>query len=572
MMERLLTLLSFLHLVHHRFASHCCETLFTRAAPIVTDELIAPAAEQQKADEDKVQLSMENLFLHALDELEGNLGYLMTDQFASHTLRVLLLVLSGKPTTNANVKSLLKSKKSEDIGSITTSRTPNRSEVEQSTVPTSFNHALDHMITGLVEGLQTTNLRVLATHPTGNPVLQLLLEIQVSESGKSKARDPKSLFRKLLPDDPPIEGTDSAAFINGLLYDPVGSRLLETIIQCAPGQTFRALYKSLFSERLGTLAKNDVACFPLIKVLQRLSNDKLCSAIEQLCPKVPTLIERSRTVVIKTMIEQCRIRDVDTKPIVDSLQEAYGKEPSDAFLKMLGLHAASHEGIAEERQKQIGEQDVGKVHGSLLAQCMLEMPGPMREMIMEGIIGMDVSTLQRIAKDRSATHVLQLALTCSDQETTAKYRRTIIQRLALHAVDLSLDTTASHVVDVMYDASKDLRFPREQFAHELAKGENLLRQFPSGKAVWRNWKMDLYRQKKKAWIHEDEAEEPPKTILTRKGMQMETPKARREKRPKSAIELARERHSAGLPPPPHRMASQGLRPNYGGGKKSVATV
>lgn len=516
---------------------------------MVTEELVAPLEAKLEGDGGEAYTSMENHFLHTLNELEGNLGYLLTDQFASHTLRVLLLVLSGKSITDASSKSLVKSKKSEDIGTTTAARRMNSAKQELRTVPGTFNDALSDLVAGLTAGLETTYLRALATHPTGNPVLQLLLEIGVFQTGKTQARDPSSLLRTLIPDDPPEDGSDSAAFINGLLYDPVGSRLLESIIQFAPGHTFKALYKSLFFDRLGTLAKNDVACFPVIRILERLSKEKLELAIEQLCPKIPTLIERSRTSVIKTMIERCRIRAVDTGPIMAALQEAYGEEPSAAVLKMLGTNAPIDKGMAEERRKQLEDQDVSKVHGSLLAQSMLEMPGPMREMILKGLIAMDALTLVRLAKDRSATHVLQLSLTCSNQDPTSQFRRTIIQRLAPHAIDLALDTAASHVVDTIYDASKDLRYPREQFAVELSKGESLLRQIPSGKAVWRNWQMDVYKRRRNAWIHGEGAEEPPRSVRTKKGLRIEAANTKREMKPRTPIEVARERHAAGLAKP-----------------------
>lgn len=551
---------SFLHLVQHRFASHCCETLFIHAAPVVTAELVAPIPAGPTIDQGEPEVSMEDLFLHTQDELDENLGYLMTDQFASHALRVLLVVLSGKSITDANTKAIIKSKKSEDIGS-TISHEKRSADSGPRSVPRTFHAAVDSMISTLVNGLETNSLRALATHPIGNPVLQLLLEIAVSKSGKTKARDPTSLFKKLLPDDPPEEGTDSAAFINGLLYDPVGSRLLETIIQFAPGHAFKALYKYLFRERLGTLARNDVACFPVIKILERLSKERLEPAIEQLCPKIRTLIERSRTSVIKAMIEQSRIRGVDTHPITEALQEAYGKEPADALSKMLGLHTYSHDDIAEERRKQIEAQDVSKVHGSLLAQSMLEMPGPMRQMVLDGLIAMDTLTLERLAKDRSATHVLQASLKCPDQSPTASYRRTIVQRLTPRCVDLALDSIASHVVDAMYDASKDLRHPHERVAQELVKGESLLRQIPSGRAVWRNWKIDLYKRRRTAWLDDEEDEEPAKTIdFTQRGVKLEVAKAKRGQKPKTAIELARERHAAGLPPPHKSKAKREQRP------------
>ncbi|KAL8825521.1 MAG: hypothetical protein Q9191_004368 [Dirinaria sp. TL-2023a] len=567
----------FLYLVQHRFASHCCETLFTRAAAEVTEELTAPMdVEQPRAENGKPYVSMESLFLLTLGELEDNLGYLMTDQFASHALRLLLVVLSGKPIADASTKSLMKSKKSEDIGSSIPSDRSNRLKSESRTVPSSFNDALEKTMSRIVSGLEATYLRALATHPTANPVLQLLLELEISKSGKPKAKDPDSLLRKLLPDDPPKEGTDSATFVNGLIYDPVGSRLIETIIEYAPGKTFRALYRGICREKLPSLAKNDIACYPVTKAIERLSKEELQYAVEQLSRNIRTLVERSRTSVIRALIERCRIREVDTQPIITALQDSYGSEPADAMIKMLGMSAKGHEGVAPDRQAQIEDRDVGKVHGSLLAQTMLELPGPMRDMVMDGLISMDALTLQEIAKDRSATHVLQFALRCPNQDHAAKFRRTIVQRLAPHAVELALDTTASHVVDAMHQASQDLRYPREQVGAQLAKSEGLLRQFPSGKAVWRNWEMDLYKRSRQKWIHQDSIVDTVMSDLTSKegkskGRKEREAQLRGASRPKTALDLARERHAAGLPPP-RKASGQTSTRDFKGHLKTALSV
>ena len=80
---------SFIYLVTHRFASHCCEALFLRTASAVTEELLGPALIDQKngvlqSNGSEIYVSIENLFLHALAELEGNVGYLLTDRYALH--------------------------------------------------------------------------------------------------------------------------------------------------------------------------------------------------------------------------------------------------------------------------------------------------------------------------------------------------------------------------------------------------------------------------------------------------------------------------------------------------------
>ena len=518
---------SFLHLVQHRFASHCCEALFLQAAPIVNQELIAPLdVGKQSQDNGDVYVSMENLFLYALNELEGNLGYLMSDQFASHPLRILLVVLSGMPIAAASSSSVLQSKKKEHI-SVTGGKsmlTEEKSEARM--VPDSFHTALERMMAGAVAGLDTRYLRVLATHPIANPVLQLLLELELTRSGKQSAKDSKSLFRRLVPDDTLTEGSESASFIKNLVYDTVGSRLLEVIITNVPGKTFKVLYNHSFKEKMGTFAKNEVAAFVVIKIIERLNKEDLMVALDEICPQIATLIKRSRTSVVKTLIERCRVRDLDTSSILSGLKEAYGEGSSERLIKMLKVSTESPNGMAEDRRKQIESRDSAKIHGSLLAQCMLEAPGALREYICGDLLAAETPLLITISKDRTASRVLQSALTCPEQ--TPKFRRLLIPQFYGHIEDLSVDPVASHVVDSIWEATKELTFIRERIADELATHESALRASISGRAVWRNWKMDIYKIRKNEWLSDAKSQ-----------------RLNGEKVAKTGIELARERFATG---------------------------
>ena len=524
---------SFLNLVQHRFASHCCEALFLKAAPIVTQELLAPPeVVKEDLNSGEIYVSMENLFLYTLNELEGNLGYLMTDQFASHPLRVLLVVLSGKPLAAADSTSLLQSRKKEHVSITGGNGAHTEGKSEARTVPDSFHTAVGQMITGTTSGLDTTNLRALALHPIANPVLQLLLELELTMSGKQCVKDPNSLFRKLLPDDLSEEGTESASFVNGLIYDTIGSRLLEVMVTDAPGKTFKTLYKSCFGEKLGSLAKNEVAAFVVIKIIERLNKEDLQSAVGQLSPQIDTLTKRSRTSVIKTLIERCRVRGVDTQPISAALETAYGQEPSERLMTMLKVSAQPADGMAEDRRKQLDVQDSTKAHGSLLAQCMLDSPGPLRELITDGLLATETPMLLNMAKDRTASRVLQNALTCPEQ--SQKFRRVLIPRFYGHIEELAVDTVASHVVDSFWEASEGLKFIRERIAKELAQHESDLRSSVPGRAVWRNWKMDIYKTKRNDYFSSAKGHEGPA---------------------KTSIELARKRFAANRNTRPQKLAN-----------------
>ena len=282
------------YLVHHRFGSHCCETLFLEAAKHVTK------ADRNDKDAEGSVVSVEELFLQAAEELEPNMGYLLTDRFASHTVRVLFLVLSGEPLDDVEMKTMVASKRKEKLDAPTKEAAD--SSGNRRHVPKSFRGALSKLISSAISSLDTTSLRALATHPTGSPVLQLLLRLELSNSGKKKQSEENFVLRKLLPDEELEDDTESAKFISGLIYDPTGSHLVELLVQKLPGKSFKKLYKNVLKSRLSSMSKNDTASYVAIRILERLGKDDLVEAKGLIIPDLPTLISRRRTGLIKVLV------------------------------------------------------------------------------------------------------------------------------------------------------------------------------------------------------------------------------------------------------------------------------
>jgi nucleolar protein 9 len=493
-----LTHCSFVNLVQHRFASHCCEALFIHAAPVVTLELADPKLLQTlpPSNPDAVVVSMENLFLYTLTELEGDIGYLMTDRFASHVLRVLLVVLSGSPLEVKN-KSVMQSKRKEKIG-VAGSGKNQELLLAKRHVPQAFLDALEKVINASVATLDSGELRVLATHPLGNPMLQLLLTLELAHFGKSRAKDEKSVIHKLLPDNPITEGTESAAFINGLVYDPIGSRLLETIIENAPGKLFKTIYAEFFKERMGSLSRNEIASYVAGKILGRLSKEDLEEPMRQIADHIPSLVERNRTAIIKTLIERCAARGVDMSSIQAQLTVAYSGPNGFEVTRLLRVSNVSN-GDGKSNGKPTGKFDNSpeKVHGSLLAQAMMSVAGPMGDMVFDSLAKLHPDISISLSRDSSASRTLQAALTSPN--ATVLFRRKMIQQFYGHVGQLALDPSASRVIDAIWHGTAGLAFIRERVAEELAENESALRESFVGRAVWRNWRMDLYKRNQNSW-------------------------------------------------------------------------
>lgn len=350
-------------------------------------------------DPNEVYVTMEDLFLRTIKELDGYLGYLMMDKFASHTLRVLLAVLSGQPLARTGASSVLHSKNKEFV-SLGAGKGQMQS-LEKRVVPESFKEALQNFVSQSVSGFDTGFLQSLSHHPTGNPTLQLLIQLELTTFGKQKAKDENSIIHKLLPDDPITEESDSGKFINSSMYDALGSRLLETILTYSPGKSFKAIYKTFIKERVATLARNDVASYIVVAVLTRIGKDDLADASKLLVEQMPMLVERNRTVVIRTLVERCSIRGVNPAPIADALARAYGGPNGFDITQMLKLsHSSPKARIVDPMSGKEGKAQFAseKLHGSLLAQAMIAVPGELGNLIYDGLARLGTLLVLQVAR------------------------------------------------------------------------------------------------------------------------------------------------------------------------------
>jgi nucleolar protein 9 len=476
---------------------------------------------------------MENLFLHAVNELHGNVGYLLTSRYASHVLRVLLVVLSGLPLSRSDSRSLLQGRGKEKVVVPGADRGEGFALGERA-VPQTFLDAVAQLSADACGSMDTSALRTLAAHPTGNPTLQLLIQIELTKFGKQRAKDENSIIRYLLPDDPITEDSDSGKFINGLVYDPVGSRLLETIVEFAPGKMFKSIYRTLFRDRMGSLARNEIAGYVVSKILQRLSKEDLQAALESILPQFDSLIERKRTAVIRTLIDRCAARGVDTKPIAAQLERSYSGSHGFDIFRLLKLGDISTEdNSASDRSNTLSQSD--RLHGSLLAQSMVAVPGRLGDLVFDAFARLGESLSLKIAKDSTASRALQAALTAD--HATIIFRRKMIQQFYGHAAEMALDPSASHVIDAVWNGTQGLAFIRERIAEELAENEAALRESFVGRAVWKNWQMDLYKRRRADWVKKSRNTAGNDRFIG-------FPESGKASPQKSALELAREKHMA----------------------------
>ncbi|KAJ2988498.1 hypothetical protein NUW58_g3943 [Xylaria curta] len=503
----------FLNLVQHRFASHCCETLFLQSAPIVTRELGGERddlpAEDEEPDEKPLPY-MEELFLLSLDELEGRLSFLLTDRFASHTLRVLLLILSGRPLDQAQTKSLIHSKKKEKISAPWKFNAGSEVDSQLRAVPNSFNLATKKIIGDSVSGMSPTELRVLATHPTGNPVLQLLLELDITLNSKSGDESGEmTLLWHLLPGAPASlkdVTTPASDFVNSMLYDAIGSRLLETLIVHCPGKVFKVLYKQILEPRMHSLLRNDIACYPAIRILNRLSKEDLMGVVTQTMPEFGKLVNLSRFNVIKALLERCQARQAydEVKALTKRLVEECGGD-SKALVPRLCLPSLSTDDDGKHQESLAKNRSALVSHGSHLVTAMLAIPESPRKAIQASISALsDEQVLELATSSAPTSHVIVDSLSTPSQNKV--FHKALVAALRPHIMELANSEHGNKVLSAIITVpsrSEGISLPfhiKESIINELGQHEQELRDSFIGRRIWRNWKGDLWRNRRVEWI------------------------------------------------------------------------
>ena len=515
------------NLAQHRFGSHVLETLLAESSKYVK------VSGKKHAAKDEISSAFEACIIRAAEELEPNIGFLITDRFGSHLVRSLVLVLSGEPMQDLSAQKVPASKKKERID------TPARNgqTIEQPrSVPQTFQTALSGLTNAAVTNLDSTYLRALATHPTGNPVLQLLLKLDLYKSGNGRSLGEDSLFQKLLAPDSLESDSEGVKIVAGLTYDPTGSHLIETVVEHAPGKAFKKLYKAVWKPRLASIAKNDAASYVAVKILQRLGKDDLAEARDIILPVLAQLLENRRFNVIQTLVERCIARGAALQPVAEAFEANATKRKRSVLQAILQMDVSprTNAGPNDADSKKSPRADM---HGSLLAQSLLEAP-TISTLIQDSILATSSNSIMLMAKDPSASRVLQIALTSSASSPT--FRKQLVPRFYDHFADLSTNASGSYLVESLWDGTNGLHFMKERVAAELSEHESELRDSPVGRNVWRNWLMDLYLRRRGEWQ------------VRAKGQDVNPPVERRQE--KSAIQLARERHASGR-------ASKGTQPS-----------
>ncbi|VVT51372.1 uncharacterized protein SAPINGB_P003074 [Magnusiomyces paraingens] len=442
-------------LVKHKFSSHVVETLLQRVIPMVEREILDPdflsnlpeSTSAGHTQEDSFT-TVENLFLYMVNDIKPTIKTLPQHQYASHFLRLLLLILAGKPVPSATeAKSALRSRRSKVArkkiilsGTSHNEYAEDDQEQQQQTeerayqVPKSFGDALDEILDELFKNIDTKQAREMSIHPISSPVIQLILGLESDKISKQNPNPtkikvpPTTLIATLFPystnrykkieldgitDKDEIEKKTKEiqqgeeAYVEYLLSDAIGSHLLEAIINILPVKLVARLADRYMVGRIGKLVRRQESGNYVVQtLLRRMSGRKdIASKImDELIVEIKAKLfsdgnddktaskvegEEINYGLIRTIVEVASqdLGGYKLSDLVDVLLEKYDpKKDGKLLFTLLNINNGGESESAALGSGYDNNRDAVKMQKALLLQSLMKASETVVELVLEGLI------------------------------------------------------------------------------------------------------------------------------------------------------------------------------------------
>lgn len=492
----------------HRFASHVCQTLLTLAADVVEREVEQGGAEQGKEDIP----SMEESILGICEDIKPHVGGLISQQFASHDIRILLFVLVGKRVDeSADTKGQLRSKKSiqykkENNDSFT--KYNNRVSATRM-VPSAFIEMFRTLSTELAINMSETEVRTLSVHKVANPVLQLLLEMQQDDKEGQKARNiliDRILWGIVTDIDSVEENKNRDEWFATLIRDPVGSHLLEVIVKCAPDAVYRKVYKSYFKTKLDKYSMHPIANFVIQNLITAVRKSKqLDEMVKELGDSFEKLLAKGKFGVIRSLVESSVKKETSQEVIVNKLAIAFhmpeGSDRKEFINCCMRMWTIEQWNSASESEKR----DLYSFHlqGSLIVQGLAKMEEKANSIVINSFLSQRPEVVYNWCFSPAGSRAFEAIV--ASNNINQKMKKKILRDLSGKYTVLAKDKFGSHILEKCWLAA-DIEM-KEKIANELVKHEHDLSGHYIGKGILWTCRIDQFKRKREEWIEREKGAE-----------------------------------------------------------------
>lgn len=519
----------------HKYSSHVLETLLVRGAAQVEKELLTPdfADGSGEGEYEQEFVTMESLFLFLINELQPNLKFMVNHQYASHVLRVLILVLSSKtlPSTWEN-RSTLRSKKSKiarKMIEIKDNDNYNRVFKTPDSFKVSLRSMLSEIYTGFTHGVpqgaqyfsevsiaDIMKFREVCVDKIGSPVVQLIIQVEgIFDRDRS--------FWHLVFCNSEEKDPKEESFVEYLLSDAVGSHFLQNVLSSTRLKYVERLYRLYMKDRIAKLAKRDTtAAFVLQALLKVMKPNEVKEIMTDLVPDLSVLLNSNMDFGTEIIDASIRTDNYLREEIIEQLlKKYYPRESSDKnILESCLLLSSSTLGntrddwpTAEERRR------------SLFLEKLIDYDDCFLNSTIDSMLSLPAERLLQMPYHGVFSHVVEHVLQVKRVEIIK--RKLLLNVLCTDIVNMSCNAYGSHIVDKLWVFTAKLAMYKERIATALCAESVKVKNSVYGRQVWKNWSLELFVRKRYDWkriVKEQELELFPDA----KPLQPKNPKRPRE--------------------------------------------
>ena len=503
----------FVPLAHHKYSSHVLETLLNRCATIIEKELLhldtKDIDKKEKENEQKDNtVVMEYLFKLMIEECFPFMKEMMEHPYASHVLRVLILVVSGRDSQlTSSSNTTLRSRKSKVARKMIEIKDNDEFSRDFETPP-SFKDELSKIHHCIISSETMQHMRELAIHKIASPVIQILIQI---EGLIDKHRSVWHLI--FLPDQDETDAKEGA-FMEYLLSDPVGSHFFESIIKekSTKLKSIERLFNLYIKDRILRLVKRTTTgVFVVQALLFKLRQHDVHFILDQVIPELPNLIsfseneslELTQNVIDASVTRKSYRRDELVRQLLQKCSPSFNIEnldrsPSEILTNILLMNNLKismnpkHWFSADERRR------------SLFLEKLLHFDYSFVLCTWVNILSLPDDTFYSMCFHGVFSHVIEsslIALPAKEQESKSVniLRKKVLNKFQSKVVDLSCNAYGSHLVDKLWDFTILLNMYKDRIASLLMNDSERVKENIYGKMVWKNWSMELFIRKKHDW-------------------------------------------------------------------------
>lgn len=503
----------FVALSHHKYSSHVIETLLVRSAALIEKELASDLTneeeeeeEQQQQEEEDLDVPMESLFLLMLNEYKPHIKSMVEHQYASHVLRLIILIISGKELPSTTVSnSTLRSKKSKIARKmIEIKDTDDFARAFE--VPPSFKNEIKDILNSLSNNQEMKKMRELAIHKVASPVLQLAIQVEGIVDRE------RSIWHLIFLPENSEKDSQEEAFVEYLLSDSVGSHFLEAIIKNDGARIkyiFR-LYKLYMKDRVLKLAKRSTTGVYIIQALLfKLKPVEVEYILDQIIPELSGLISISEN------------QNLDLGRSIIDASITRGNYRRDELIDQLFIKLAPNldrKNPGSNTSTELLENTL-QLTGSTLGNTRDDWPTAeerRRSLFLEKLMAYDYSFIVSVWANFLAlpierfmqmcfhgvfSHVVEhsLIVTKDESKDTLIMRKRFLNIFQNQIVALACNSYGSHIVDKLWDFTVLLPMYKDRIASELLSESHKVKESNYGRLVWKNWTMESFVRKKYDW-------------------------------------------------------------------------